>query len=154
VENRTKICIDMQSRTWETRPADPKDKWSSADTETSWTFERYRWGGESRWSFMVPESWKDGRVLYFVYVIYSTGDSFHTSDRANCEGIGVYDSLEKAEDVERAIWNDYNGKDVDFSDMKPLVVNGQSIYTYPWKGYFERLDDVQVQQLRGSKSNF
>lgn len=144
----------MQGRTWDTSEADPKNKWSVPNTETSWTFERYRWGGESEWSFMVPETWKDSRALYFVYVIYSIGDSFHSCIKARCEGIGIYDSLETAENIERAIWLDYKTNRDGDNFNKALEIGNQKIWTYPWKGYFEKLDDVQVQQLRGPKSNF
>ena len=124
-------------------------------TDTSWDFYCVNlYGGWPSESFLYdgPEPFKAGDVVHLIIAIYSTGDSFG-SDRGRCmEIMGVHrklldakNTLKKIEDTDRDFGND-------FSFHKPLGLmtdGGVEIpYTYfPWKGYFESLDSLEIYTL-------
>lgn len=127
-----------------TRSRDPDEQWDGDDTYTEWTFK-----GLTRKSnadcFDIPKEWI-GCNVFVVYVIWSTGDSFSHSSHAYAEGVGIYATHEEAEDVKKLIWDEYNEGDKDYSNNFVMLPSGQKLSTSAWKGYFESLNDVVIEE--------
>jgi hypothetical protein len=96
---------------------------------------------------------KVGDVLAFVWVEYSTGDSFGVAEGEMCD-IGIYDAIEKAEVVKEMIESDYRkyeirekGGSYYYQGYQLYDPDGLPISTSAWKGYFERLTTVHIELL-------
>ena len=81
------------------------------DDSPSWTKDNnYRFtgfitddkGASGVYGITLPPDTKLGQVIYFVYVLYNTGDSFGQETDAMID-IGVYKTIEEAKDVKSAI---------------------------------------------------
>lgn len=85
-----------------------------------------------------------GKPYFIVRVMYSSGNTF--GHEVNCfEGICVTDKYERAAEIKKLIEDDYQNQDRK-SDSYYLEIGGdQQIYTGTWKGYFESLDDVDIE---------
>jgi len=80
-----------------------------------------------------------GQVVFPVLVGYGTGDTFGRSE-GNVEIVAVFSDPEKATRLRDAIIADEsvrNGSQFDFE--------GQTVYTYSWKGYFESFEWCRVE---------
>ena len=89
-----------------------------------------------------------GQDIYVVYVLYSSGDSFGHSS-GNLVYIWAFTDPKKAYELSDLILTDY-AKQPDFSFDKngnEFTFYGQTIYCGTWKGYFERLQEVEVAKL-------
>lgn len=80
-----------------------------------------------------------GQLVFPVIVSYGSGNTFGHSS-GNIEIVGIYDTADRAQHVRNAIEEDYKN-----SGGYELEVDGQKIYTYNWKGYFECLEWVRVE---------
>lgn len=107
---------------------------------------------ENYWDFVMTENPK-GKTLELVYVLYSTGDSFHHEEN-RISLVGLYETYQDAKFVMDFIESDYREfMKKDNYDHKPsklvLPVSGKTedIYTGTWKGYFERLTEVNIESV-------
>jgi len=100
--------------------------------------------------------------VYVLYGIYSTGDSFGYSE-GNGHIIGIYDTYERAQSIQKIIQNIYDLYKARTS-IKDLIVNPDVIewcrinnikpkdfspYSVaPWHGYFEGLSDLVISKQK------
>ena len=96
---------------------------------------------------------KAGDLVYLVWLEYSSGDSFGNSDRGNVESIALFKNKEDAEKLKEALENRDKEHDpnVGYNERYSFEFQsseGEQIkYSYcPWKGYFENLDDVHIEE--------
>lgn len=91
-----------------------------------------------------------GTILFVVYAVYSSGDSFGSDSR------GSYEFLSVTTDMDRAIRNmkalRENGKSVLENDNGTTIEMGWK----PWDGYFEHLDELTIATVTymGLKSDY
>jgi len=142
----------------DTSTPDPEDSWDRASTRKKWKFgglRRTRTGESPTWEgydvFEIPKSWT-GKNVFVVWLVYSTGDSFGHDENAYAEGLGVYTTYEEAEEVRQLILDDY-AKGYDYGSVSSgksgnqvTLPSGQVLYTGSWKGYFESLTDVYIDE--------
>lgn len=131
--------IDFRCTTEVTRERDPNDRWSGEDTSSDWSIpDTFKITSEERYG-AEPLKFepKKGKDYFVVYAIWSTGDSFSRSHRANCECFGVYETYEEAEKREAELKNP-EPKKHDFSPKSGWL---------PWYGYFESLDETGIKRM-------
>ena len=78
-----------------TREADPLNEWDGDDIYTSHNIQGFT-VLDSYHDLPVSFSIEDKRKYYLLYVLYSTGDSFHHEEGC-IEYISLYQTLEEAE---------------------------------------------------------
>jgi hypothetical protein len=119
-------------------PEDPEDRWTSySDEYWEWELQDVHISGAFDWApcgRILDEVWHDcevqvGDFVYVVVVTYGSGDTFRTSHGHGTVACFCVDA-ESARAAKAAILHD----DV------PTDGSGNA----PWKGYFERLEDVTV----------
>jgi len=133
--NLISIDIATTTHTTVTRAADPNERWDGDDLDHSFSIDGWYRTDDGPYR-IDPE-----KPVYAVYVIYSTGDSFHREDGVG-EVMMVNQNLEMAEkNVE--ILNTVTGFSVD------LYLDDGSTFkqSVPFAGYFERLQDVMYEQV-------
>lgn len=125
------------------------------NTSTSWTFSKvfYRKRPKADSCDLTTKFTVDINTTYYlVYVIYSTGDSFHNHDRSECEFIELYKTKKEANACRKAI------RDADHAENPlPHIIyaNGEKRTMYvPWSGYFENLDECEILECKFSKGSF
>jgi hypothetical protein len=88
---------------------------------------------------------KAGDTVWSVVARYQTGSTFGTI-YGDYSIVGIYNDANKADDIRKAIENDYRCKTKEHGSFKPPHespnYSGES-----WKGYFERLEGVEVDSL-------
>lgn len=150
----TAIRIVDITQTVITRPRDPDDKWDGDDTYTSHHIQGFLpVKGEKEFRDLdIPFKVSKDKTYYLLYVIYSTGDSFHHEEGC-IEFIDLYQTKDKAEIAAKAIEKHYEknkeyniGKDryslpLTRDDLSKIVV------CPPWIGYFDRLTSVNVESV-------
>jgi len=113
------------------------------ETQSHWKFS----GLSDRSQFSATiENFKENEKIYVIYVIYSTGNSFGMDHNNCCEIIGATHDQLLAYKVEEFIKKDNYNKDEKYILHN---IDGMKFYTYPWKGYFERMGYVKVEELYG-----
>jgi hypothetical protein len=143
VQELIKVSLDLDGRSEVTREADLDDKWSGEDTYTFWNFRGLTRKAGYWDTFEIPKAW-EGKEVFVVWVVYSTGDSFSHSENGSSEGIGIYSTLEEAQGVKEMIEADDKAKSHACGYSFSLVLpSGQKLST-PWKGYFESLTTVEI----------
>ena len=124
---------------------DPEDSWSRDSYAYSWDF-RGIVKGNSYPSTSIND-YKPDEKIYVIYAIYSTGDSFGHDPDANCEVIGATHNSELAYKIKEFIHKDCTNKDTEYNyDLHDI--EGIKFHTYPWKGYFESLSYVRVEECQ------
>jgi|GEM_PF-4240453 len=111
-----------------TKEADTSDEWDRDDTSTEWSFGRL--GLTKRQyeeSFPVSFDVKAGDIVFAVVAVWSTGNSFSHDEQHCSELFGIFKDANEALEFEKALKN----KSV------------PDIY-YPWDGYFESLDYIEL----------
>jgi hypothetical protein len=139
-------------------PLDYDDEWSSCEPE------RIEWSPDNiyidepikkarektkTWNvecLECNEEVKPGDTLYLVIVRYSTGNTF-TNISGAWHIAEVLKDREKAYEIEKQIWQDYNLYKNHRYDHKKL--KKESVYSgyKPWSGYFEDLESVEVESF-------
>jgi hypothetical protein len=80
-----------------------------------------------------------GMIVFPVFVIYGTGDSFGHSS-GNVQLVDVFDDAEKARGLKEAI------RKATYENYKySFEYEGKEYYAGSWTGYFETLEDVVVE---------
>jgi hypothetical protein len=146
------IKLEIRERIETIRHRDEDDKWDRDDIAHDYTIDGYYVVGEKDYcDFELTEDPK-GETLYFVYVLYDTGDSFHREDSVMCH-IGLYEHNEDAQVVMSALEENYNN-DKTRESFDPVEVAlprrgvDEVIGTSTWKGYFEKLVGVYIELVR------
>lgn len=131
------ISIDIATTTYTevTRAADPNEQWDGDDLDHSFSIDGWYRTDDGPYR-IDPE-----KPVYAVYVIYSTGDSFHHESGVG-EVMMVNQNLEMAE-KNVGILNTVTGSSVD------LYLDDGSTFkqSVPFTGYFESLQDVSYKQV-------
>lgn len=135
-----------------TRPRDPNDEWDNDDISHDHDIQGFSVVGEKEgWDFVLNENPEGDWQL--VCAFYSTGDSFHNEN--NCLSlVSFVKHMEDAEAILAAIEKDYKAyyekQDWKHEPLKahlPIANKEEEIYTGTWKGYFERLQSVEIKTL-------
>lgn len=133
-----------------TRDEDPEDRWSVADTYTSWSTHGVELTHVDD-EHALPADFQVavGDEVHVVYLVYSTGDSFHREEGKCLEVISFHKNSalahENAERVRTGPRSD--GKiEIEFD-------SGAKVKRYcNWDGYFESIDNVHVESFVVSAS--
>lgn len=105
-------------------------------------------GGYSKDSFSyserVPVNFEPvpGHAVFIVTVPYSTGDTFQNSERI--QAVAAFDDSNKAFDLLSLINKDNEENPRSFESIS---YDGLTIYLGDWKGYFEHLQNVDIQTV-------
>lgn len=137
--------VKLLADSWEeqTRNASSDDEWDRGDSHTTWSISGAELVSTHQYeSVPYPGELKKGDVVYAVYVVYSTGDSFGHDSDARLEFISVHKDKAIAERNLAAIE----------SSQTPLEIhqdNGQAISMgyVPWEGYFESLSYARCEEF-------
>lgn len=106
----------------------------------------------------LPEA-KVGDYVFPVVAHYGTGDSFGHQSGGDYQVIGVYTTVEKADEV-KALCELYTNDKIAYDEFvreqqgltkrsinervdQGLVIDGVDLYPY-WTGYFESLNEIKV----------
>ena len=101
-----KVYVNLTSYTEVTREHDPSDRWSGEDTYTSWTvtgLSRNKPNGNYR---AVDIEYEPTGIVYLVFAVYSTGDSFGLAEGGGFEVIDLYQTYEEASACANALEKD------------------------------------------------
>jgi hypothetical protein len=146
----TKILILDNEHTEITREA-TQPQWDADDTSSTHSIQGFKVvTDKGHYTFMVPFKIQPERAYYLVYVLYSTGDSFHNEDGC-INFIDMFENEHFANKVRRAIQDDYNkyGKETDNSDKWTITLPNPDGTKYSihcsWKGYFESLESAHLE---------
>lgn len=146
------VDIERDCDTSVTREGDPNDRWDGDDLYHEHTIKGYRIVTKAQiGDFTLTE--KPEGPWYLVYVLFSTGDSFHCEE--NCINlVSFVKNKEDAEEIKRGIEEDYKHyvktHQHDYKPLKILLPKTNrviDIYTGTWKGYFERFNLVDIECL-------
>lgn len=150
-----------------TREAEPGERWDGDDTYTSHNIrgiELSKEYGDLTLGYK-PEA---GKMYYLLYVIYSTGDSFHREE-GRIEVIDLYRTEEEAyENVKlmkehyelyRSGWFDkQKSRKMQLSAYSVELKNHEGkefMFHCPYVGYFDRLSSIEVESVQlAVKSSF
>lgn len=93
----------------------------------------------------------DDRV-HVVTVVYTTGDSFGTTSGCT-EHVFAFTDMDKAFKLQDLLEKDYKDKPVYYfsKDGNSIDFLGVKINTSTWKGYFERMHQVNITSLHLTK---
>lgn len=146
------LRIETTSHTEVVREADPDQEWDGDDLAHYYSVEGWTAQNKDSYGTTFPMEGKidKNKTYWLVYVIYSTGDSFHRE--SGCfEAVHVFEDANDADALAEALKKDYENKD-DYN-YEPLNVNLPSgreieVYTGTWKGFFESLEGVHVESVR------
>jgi len=143
------VKIDKISRQHVTQESAPDERWDSNDFEWEHDIQGFIVVGEKGYWDFVMENDPKGKTLYLVYALYKTGDSFHHEENKICL-VGLYEDELDAITVMDALEFDYK-KNADSSEpiriQLPKKGMEEVIATSTWKGYFERLNTVNVEPI-------
>ena len=83
-------------------------------------------------------------TYYLVWLEYSTGDSFGTSNKGSTLACGIFQDLKSANQLKKAI-EDSSGN----SPIKLITSDGQEFEIYDcWTDYFGGLDNVNITEFK------
>jgi hypothetical protein len=145
---KNEIYLDITSDSYNCGGYDPEDRWSRDSYSYSWYFNGFTTQKNSSHYSLPVKDFDKSKLLFAVYVIYSTGDSFGHDENAQLELIYIGHDGELAHKIKKFIEEDYDKKRDGYDGdiyKKPSVVDGVEFWTYPWKGYFESLSYVSVE---------
>ena len=124
---------------------DPNEEWTDDSYSSMWTFERVLKTNSTGSRTTTIHDYKPNEKIYVIYVIYSTGDSFSHDRDGRCELIGATHDSKLAYRIKEFIEKDYKNEDTEH-DYELKDIGGVKFHTYPWKGYFESLSYVRVEE--------
>jgi len=127
-----------------TRHADHTDEWDADDLAYQPEVQAVQLSGSEYGDFYLDSEPKVGENFFLVYVIYSTGDSFH-HEEGRIEFVGL---LKDAVDAE-ALAEHIRKSDGSLTRYQVALPSGESIeyYNGAWTGYFESLTSVNVASI-------
>lgn len=148
--------IEHTSYTDVTSEANPEDSWDQDDLSTSWNISSNIKESDDKFpDIVVPFKLDLNKNYYLVYVIHSTGDSFHHHSGYSCNFIELFHEKEKAEHLAKLIEEhnkDYNQNRKDLGENAYSLkykdqLDNEKILHCDWNGYFESIDSCEVQTL-------
>lgn len=88
-------------------------------------------------------------TYYLVWLEYSTGDSFGTSNKGSTLACGIFQDFKSANQLKKAI-EDYSHEDYcENSPIKLITSDGQEFEIYDcWTDYFGGLDNVNITEFK------
>lgn len=164
-EKKTVYPIEVQSstRVRVTRERNSANEWDQDDLDSDTTIIGVK-PGSSDWYTEVtsPFPLEKGSEYYLVYVVYSTGDSFHR-ESGRVAYIDLFIDSQKAEQCARDIQDHYNltgnaarwkpnpvKPPKGYSEYRVSYTNevGEVVSIAPsWTGYFEILTNIVVKKV-------
>ena len=150
----TELYIINDRYTEVTKERDPNEEWDGEDTITSNNIQGFGiLKPKDRYNsvdIVVTFDIDPKKTYYLVSVIHSTGDSFnhHQGDIVYIE---LYEELSMATATKEMIENSYNRKNKEESYSVEILNNEGTMYkisSSPWVGYFERLEEVRIDEVR------
>lgn len=153
--NNFYIKINREMFSDVTRNADQNEEWDADDLYHTHVIHGFKIVDKSSsWDFILNE--KPEGKWYLVCAFYSTGDSFHTE--SNClELVSFVKHIDDANTILAEINNDYrkytehkydfNYKISPLKIILPITNKEHDVYTNTWKGYFDRLESVEIRSL-------
>ena len=147
------VKIDKISNQYVTREKDPNDSWDADDLAWDHDIQGFSITDEKGYWDFVMENDPKGKTLHLVYVLYDTGDSFHNEANVICL-IGLYEDESDAVTVMDALELDYK-KNESFNPIKvklPKKGVEETIGTSTWKGFFERLNSVNIKPVTNTNN--
>lgn len=151
----TRVVVSAETRTWETRPADPDDSWDNGDTagEVSNVVafiegQEVHYYGDSHGK-EIPGA-QVGDIVYAVVADYESGCTFGR-DGGHASVLDFYSDRESAEALVKAALTpdgqiERYGQTVDQFGYG-FTFNGEN-YSRSWEGYFESLNSLDVWECR------
>jgi hypothetical protein len=146
----TDIEIINHSYTEITKERDPNEEWDGEDTITSNSIQGFKIvKPNDKWKqvdLTIGFEIKPDKTYYLVSVIHSSGDSFNHNS-GEIVYIELYENIEMAEATKKIIEDSYNRKHKEESYGVEILNNSGTLYkisSSPWVGYFERLEEVQI----------
>jgi hypothetical protein len=127
---------------------DENDRWTADSHESTWRFDGFTQVKANGYLCCDVPNLDVTKPVFTVAVIYSTGDSFSHHANSSIELIHTTQDATLAHKIKHFIEDDYYKKDrqLDHDCYKNKAdVDGVQFFTYPWKGYFERLSYVVVE---------
>ena len=126
------------------------DEWDGDDTNEIHDIEGFTIVNENGYyDLKVPFEIDKNKTYYLVYVIYSSGDSFH-HEESRIDFIELYEDVKMAKEVAKIIEDDYRNWESTEKDWSVEIFNsnGEKYKIHcPWKGYFERLSYAEVEAI-------
>lgn len=144
------VIVVNKSYTEVTRESDPDDRWDADDTYTSNNIVGIKFSEGYSDLNAIPFEILPDKDYYLLYVIYSTGDSF-SHHEGQIDYVELYEDRSLAEASAKMIEDDYKEwrKKENKWNVEILNSRGEMFQFYcPWKGYFERLTSVEVENVR------
>jgi hypothetical protein len=148
------LHLDASGYTEVTREADPDDAWGANDTSTTWSADGITLSDrDGHHALPVDFPVEAGDLVYVVYAVYSTGDTFHRADGEYLEVISFHKDMNTAAKNVTAL-NGRRDRGSAGNDYKMTITydSGATVERYcPWDGYFESLDYVTCSAFTVSK---
>jgi hypothetical protein len=143
-----RIHIHKNSYSEITRESDPESEWDGDDLENSHSFEGFSLVKDKGkyWDFVLHELPKKNVPYYLVYVLHSSGDSFHHESGCLCM-VQFVNEYEDAVAIRDAISKDVKMDGYSVNLTLPKSGMEIRISTGTWKGYFDRLESVNIETL-------
>lgn len=113
----------------------------------AWSVEKPVYGS---YPYVGPEP-KEADILYVIYAVWSSGDSFGSDSRGSYDIVCVNNDQKRAYENLRRL-KEHNPK-FSYSDGGNQVTvdlddgSTMNVYTGSWKGYFESLDELEVAEV-------
>lgn len=153
-EDCQKFYVKINKRDAEVTREAKHRRFDADDIAHNWEIEGFELVGEKDgWDFILTEAPKTN--WYLIVATYSTGDSFH-HEEGMISLVSFVKYQSDAEEILKAIEEDYKlyqeKGDYEYRPLKvllPMADRVEEIYTGTWKGYFERLQSVEVKPLGG-----
>jgi hypothetical protein len=139
------VLLNVDRYTDVTRFADSEEEWDANDTDTHWAIGDYgKFSKEDRYmSSYIDASLKKGDIVYILYAIYSTGDSFHRDIDGELEIILASLDYDYLDFIKHELVKDGN------DSIKLCLENGEMTTFYkPWSGYFESLSEIDIKLVK------
>jgi hypothetical protein len=129
-----KIYLEADSYSTVTYEADTDDKWDRDSTERTWSFGKI--SASSGFDYIETDrDFQIGQKLFLIVAVWSSGDSFGYDGGEYMEIFAVYDDVNLAVEAEKLL----------SETTIPLILpEGFEVRYLPWRGYFEKLDYVQI----------
>ncbi len=153
----TKLVIEDKCYTSVTREVNPDDDFDQGCTHTDVYVNSINIA--NRWHNLVSSfDVNPGDKIYLVYVTYTTGSTFGSAS-GNVVYVDVFKDSDEAYALEKEINQAYDnfknpkpkkkGKQQEYDYWLDYINDGKlkKVYTGPWTGYFETLDNTHVESF-------
>lgn len=144
-EVTTYLCLDVEQYSHVTRAAARDDNWDRDDTSSTWDVSGIHLSTDDKYR-SVPNylDAKEGDLIWVVYAVYSTGDSFGHDEDGSFEFINVFSNEKDARECAKTLLK------TESKNPSYKLSNGKSVSLgyVPWSGYFETLSYIEYECFR------